>query len=165
MSFNRILLCYDTTREGRRALRYGADLAQQLGAQTHLLAVRDNAYLTVGYDVLVAQAAEAEEQLAKDILHEGVERLKARGVSATGYFAIGNPLDQIPHFAERLKADLIVVGHKPCGVLARWWNGPGNGLLLDRVKCSVLVAIAPVDDPADVLAEAAADEPAQEPVR
>jgi len=46
-----------------------------------------------------------------------------------------------------LKADLIVVGHKPCGVLARWWAGPGNGLLLDRVSCSVLVAIAPSDEP------------------
>lgn len=147
MPFSRILLCYDTTREGRRALRYGADLAQQLGAETHLLAVRENAYLAVGYDVLVAQAAEVEEQVAKDILQEGVEKLKARGISATGYFAIGNPIEQIPHFAERLKADLIVVGHKPCGVLARWWAGPGNGLLLDRVSCSVLVAIAPSDEP------------------
>ena len=147
MPFSRILLCYDTTREGRRALRFGADLAQQAGAETHLLAVRENTYLTAGYDVMVAQAAEIEEQVAKEILEEGVERLKFRGVVATGYFAIGNPIEQIPIYAERLKADLIVVGHKPCGVLARWWAGPGNGLLLDRVSCSVLVAIAPKDAP------------------
>ena len=75
MSFSRILLCYDTTREGRRALRFGADLAQQLGAETHLLAVRENNYLTAGYDVMVAQAAEVEEQVAKEIL-EGITRRK-----------------------------------------------------------------------------------------
>jgi hypothetical protein len=34
-----ILLCYDSTREGRRALIQGAELAQQLGAETHLLAI------------------------------------------------------------------------------------------------------------------------------
>jgi len=145
MPFSRILLCYDTTREGRRALRVGADLAQQLGAETHLLAVRDNSYLMVGYDVMVAEAVDVEEQVAKDILHEGVERLESRGITAHGHFAVGNPLEQIPLFANRFKVDLIVVGHRPCGKLARWWNGPGNGLLLDKVACSVLVSIDPTD--------------------
>jgi nucleotide-binding universal stress UspA family protein len=147
MAFRRILLCYDTTREGRRALRVGADLAQQLGAETHLLAVRDNTYLLVGYDVLVAEAADIEEQVAKDILQEGVQKLEARGMVATGHYAVGNPIEQIPLFANRYNVDLIVVGHKPCGKLARWWSGPGNGLLLDKVKCSVLVAIQCEDDP------------------
>lgn len=152
MPFRRILLCYDTTREGRRALRVGADLAQQLGAETHLLAVRDNTYLLVGYDVLVAEAVDIEEQVAKDILQEGVDKLEARGITAAGHYAVGNPIEQIPHFANRLGVDLIVVGHRPCGKLARWWAGPGNGLLLDKVKCSVLVAI---DCEEDKLPEAA----------
>lgn len=149
MPFNRILLCYDTTREGRRALRFGADLAQQLGAETHLLAVRDNSYLMAGYDVLVAEAVTVEERVAQEILQEGVEKLEARGVTAVGHFAIGNPIDQIPSFANRFKVDLIVVGHRPCGTLARWWMGPGNGLLLDRVSCSVLVAIDPAEEKGD----------------
>ena len=34
-----MLLCYDSTLEGRRALLQGAELAQALGAETHLLAV------------------------------------------------------------------------------------------------------------------------------
>jgi hypothetical protein len=28
-------------------------------------------------------------------------------------------------------------------MLARWWAGQGHGLLLDRVPCSVLIAIEP----------------------
>ena len=48
-SFNRILLCYDATREGRRALREGADLARECHAQTHLLAVLDQAAAAMGH--------------------------------------------------------------------------------------------------------------------
>jgi hypothetical protein len=40
----RILLCYDATPEGRLALRFGAALAQQLQAETHLLSIFDYTY-------------------------------------------------------------------------------------------------------------------------
>lgn len=33
-AFNRILLCYDGTREGQHALKDGASLAQELKAET-----------------------------------------------------------------------------------------------------------------------------------
>jgi hypothetical protein len=36
-----------------------------------------------------------------------------------------------------------VVGHRPCGVVARWWSGPGNAVLLDQVACSILISINP----------------------
>jgi hypothetical protein len=29
--------------------------------------------------------------------------------------------------------------------MARWWTGPGNEQLLDRVACSILVSIDPAD--------------------
>jgi hypothetical protein len=44
-----------------------------------------------------------------------------------------------------LGVDLIVVGHRPCGPIARWWAGPGNSQLLDRVDCSILVSIDPAE--------------------
>lgn len=37
--FNWILLCYDATPAGRRALHCGAALAQRLQAETHLLSI------------------------------------------------------------------------------------------------------------------------------
>ncbi len=40
-SYQKILLCYDGTLEGRKALRCGADLALELKAETHLLSVVD----------------------------------------------------------------------------------------------------------------------------
>jgi nucleotide-binding universal stress UspA family protein len=138
--FSKILLCYDASREGRRALIQGAELAQQVGAETHLLAIAP-AFVGSMVDRPSEVAIRQHEKNIKDVLREGVERLHARGLSATGHLVFGNPIDQIPAVARRLGVDLIVVGHKPCGPIARWWAGPGNAQLLDRVDCSILVSI------------------------
>src|SRR6476646_11143892 len=110
-TYRRILLCYNATREGRCALRLGAALAQQVGAETHLLAVLDDAAWLRGFDVVPAVPFNLEEQSAKEVLDEGVKRLAELGVVAIGHLAIGNPMNQIPAFAKTLKVDLVVVGH------------------------------------------------------
>jgi nucleotide-binding universal stress UspA family protein len=139
-AFNKILLCYDSSREGRRALLQGAELAQQVGAETHLLAIAPN-FAGSMVDSPSGVAIRNFEKNAKDVLREGVERLRARGLVATGHLVFGDPIDQIPAVARHLGVDLIVVGHRPCGPIARWWSGPGNAQLLDRAACSILVSI------------------------
>jgi nucleotide-binding universal stress UspA family protein len=143
ISYRRILLCYNATREGRCALRLGAELARQLGAETHPLAVLDDAAWARGLDTVPAVPFELEEMSAKEVLQEGVDKLAQLGVAASGHFAVGNPMTQIPRFAQELRIDLIVVGHHRSGLLARWWTGQDDGRLLDRVSCSVLVAMEP----------------------
>jgi nucleotide-binding universal stress UspA family protein len=138
--FNKILLCYDSSREGRRALLQGAELAEKLGAQTHLLAIANEAGgPVVGQPSEVAMRR--EESRLREILCEGVGRLRARGLIAKGHLVFGRPIDEIPRIARNLGIDLIVVGHRPCGMLERWWSGPGNRPLLDLVTCSILVSI------------------------
>jgi nucleotide-binding universal stress UspA family protein len=142
-SFKNILLCYDSTREGRRALLQGAELAEKVGAETHLLAIA--ATIVGGHMVELPSevALREEEKNIKEVLREGVERLRARGLVATGHLAFGRPIEQIPAVARDLGVDLIVIGHRPCGVMARWWAGPGNAQLLDLVDCSILVSVDP----------------------
>ncbi|CAE6889711.1 hypothetical protein R69749_07536 [Paraburkholderia domus] len=140
--FNRILLCYDATSEGRLALRFGAALAQQLQAETHLLSIFDYTYWSSGFDVLSSMKFEVDEQAAQETLREGIDRLRAWGVTATGHYSVGNAIDQISRLAESLKVDLIVIGHHPHGFFARWWSGENHALLLDRVSCGVLFKVA-----------------------
>jgi nucleotide-binding universal stress UspA family protein len=149
-AFSNILLCYDSTREGRRALIQGAELAEKLGAETHLLAIAATIVGAHMVDLPSAVALDEEEKLIKDVLREGVERLRARGLIATGHLAFGHPIEKIPAVARDLAVDLIVIGHRPCGALQRWWTGPGNAQLLDLVDCSILVSIDSTDstDPA-----------------
>jgi nucleotide-binding universal stress UspA family protein len=155
-SFKNILLCYDSTLAGRRALLQGADLAEKLGAETHLLAVASP--LTGGglVDVPSKVALRGEEETIKEVLREGVERLRGRGLVATGHLTWGRPIDQIPAVARALAIDLIVIGHQPCGVIARWWAGPGHAQLLDLVSCSILVSIDPTDARAPAKSKTAA---------
>ena len=140
--FKRILLCYDGTPEGRRALRSGAALAQQLDAETHLLSVIDFSWWASGYDVLSSMAFDIDEQAAREVLNDGIERLSACGINATGHFCVGDRVDRIATMAERLGADLIVIGHHHLGPFARWWTGERHAQLLDRVGCGILFEVS-----------------------
>ncbi|MDR6204813.1 universal stress protein [Paraburkholderia graminis] len=157
-AFNRILLCYDGTREGQHALADGARLAQELAAQVHVLSVIDNSAWVQGADITSAIPVDMINDSVKSVLDEGLKKLAAKGIHATGHFAIGDPLDQIPYFAKELNVDLIVVGHHRAGRLARWWGGRTDGLLLDRVSCSVLVTMGPeTESAAESAAESASE--------
>lgn len=146
-SFKKMLLCYDSTPEGRRALRQGADLAEKLGAETHLLAIASPATGVVADGMTGAAILPMPEsnKIIESLLDEGVERLRARGLVATGHLVFGPPSSEIPAAARALGVDLVVVGHKTRGTLARWWAGPSETRLLDLVPCSVLVSIDPTD--------------------
>jgi nucleotide-binding universal stress UspA family protein len=140
--FARVLLCYDGSREGRNALRQGADVALALRAETHLLAILRGTALTPPEgqtDAAMQTGTQAEDA----VLREGVEWLRSRGLEARGHMAHGDPLVEIPACARELGADLIVVGHRRRGPLARWWSDGESATLLDSAPCSILAACAP----------------------
>ena len=143
--YRKVLLAYDGSIEGRRALREGAKLAQLCRAEVFLLAVVElspigtpDAGLTIPID---EQTANYESTLA-----EGVERLKALGFLPTARLETGNPGQKIADVAEEIGAQLVVVGHRPQGPLARWWFGSVGSYLVKRLRCSVLVGQTEISD-------------------
>src|SRR5258707_7351234 len=113
-SYRKILLCYDGSREGRKALRDGANLALDLKAETHVLAVVDmRSSIAQSAGLLTDMACGRFEDAARDILREGVEWLTERGVPAQGHFAFGHPTDPIARLAPSLHADPVAVA-PPC---------------------------------------------------
>lgn len=77
--FSRILLCYEATPEGRRALRCGAALARQLQAETHLLSILDFTWWSGGFDVLLTMKFDIDEDAAKEILRDGIQNASCLG--------------------------------------------------------------------------------------
>jgi nucleotide-binding universal stress UspA family protein len=140
--YARVLLCYDGTREGRKALRQGADVVLCMKAEAYLLAICQNLVATAIPEGVTASLAEQEDERANALLQEGVAWLRERGVTAKGALEYGNAVDRISETAQRIGADLIVLGHKPRGKLARWWSESDEESLLGRVACSILVATA-----------------------
>lgn len=144
--YKKVLLAYDGSVEGRRALREGAKLAQLCGAEVFLLAVVENAPALATLEGGVGISMDEQIQAYKAILAEGVERLKAVGFSPTARLGMGAPAQQIAAVAEEIGASLVVVGHRPSGPLARWWFGSVGTYLTDQLRCSVLIAQTEIGD-------------------
>jgi nucleotide-binding universal stress UspA family protein len=141
--YRKVLLCYDGTAEGRRALRMGADVVVCMKSEAYLLAIVSNYVASSIPEAVTTELAQSEDKRASALLDEGVQWLRDRGVNATGSVEYGHAVDCIAATAERTGADLIVVGHRNRSRLARWWSQSDEESLLERVRCSILVAQAP----------------------
>src|ERR671913_597390 len=141
MKYQRILLAYNGSKEGRRALLEVCDLATFLAAQTHLLAVASmppSLFLTEGF--VPEELLEEEKKRTQAVLDEGIRTLRERGFNATGQLAVGEPVEEICRLAKSLRSDLIVLGHNQnTSFAARWWKGSVGASLLDYSPCSILV--------------------------
>jgi len=144
MKYRKILLAYNGSAEGKRALLECAELANFLGAETHLLAVASmppSLFLTEGF--VPEELLEEEKKRTQTLLDEGIARLKELGFSATGHLGVGEPVEEICRLAKEQGADLIVLGHNQnTSFAARWWKGSVGASILDYAPCSLLVALS-----------------------
>jgi nucleotide-binding universal stress UspA family protein len=141
--YSKILLCYDGTTEGRRALRQGADVAMAMKSHTYLLAICRNMLASTVPEGVTPELIACEQDTATTILTEGVQWLKDHDVPAEGSLVYGDPLVHIPEVAAKIGADLVVVGYRYRHRLARWWSEEEEVTLLHKLSCSILVAVAP----------------------
>ena len=144
MKYRKILLAYNGSQEGKRALLECADLAGFLQAETHLLAVASmppSLFLTEGF--VPEELLEEEKKRTQQVLDEGVQSLAGRGFKAAGHLAVGEPVEEICRLAKEIGAELIVVGHNQnTSFAARWWKGSVGAALIDYSPCSVLIALS-----------------------
>src|SRR5271163_5009370 len=77
--YKKVLLAYDGSVEGRRALREGARIAQLCGSEVFLLAVVEVSAGTGTLEGGLVIPITEQVEIYKKILEEGVERLKAMG--------------------------------------------------------------------------------------
>jgi membrane fusion protein, multidrug efflux system len=144
--YQRILLAYDGSIEGRTALREGALLARRYGAQVFVLSViREAAGTKLGEGVGGGGIAQQRVEYER-VLQEGMARLAALGFQTSGKLVIGEPAREIAAYAEQVKADLVVVGHRRQSAIGRWWSGPSGAYLSDHIRCSLLVCKNIIDD-------------------
>lgn len=142
--YKRILLAYDGSEPGQRALLDCSDLVQWSQADLVLVAVMPPATTYLAAEAgLFDDGRDAQElEKYKGILDDGLRRLAESGHKATGEVVVGESVAQITGYAQRIEADLIVVGHKHLGSwAARWWRGSTSPSLIEHAHCSVLCVI------------------------
>ena len=142
--YRRILLAYDGSESGQRALLTCHDIAQWSNATLHLVAVMPNpaAFIAVDGGVYDAGRDELERKQYTAILEDGLKRMRDADHTIEGELLVGDSVHEITAYARKIEADLIVVGHKHLeGWAARWWRGSTSGSLIENAHCDVLVAI------------------------
>src|SRR5436305_5492891 len=113
--YKRILIAYDGSQSGQKALLECREVAGLGDAEIHLVAVSPPAAALIGGEGYVYDArAEEEERAAfQAVLQDGIARMRQEGREVVaGEVVVGQPVDEITEYARRIKADLIVVGHR-----------------------------------------------------
>lgn len=121
----RILVGVDGSNEARNALRWARELARSSGAQvTVATAICVPAALAVPELSARAKAWEEEERRqGTRTTAECVTELEGAGVSAVPLVAEGSPAETLAQLAREGRFDLIVVGHRGRGAVARYLTG------------------------------------------
>ena len=133
--YRKILVAYNGTPESRSALDEATRVAPDPSVEIHLAGVvhYPSAYLLAGE--YVPEVALADE------LKEAHALLAAKGLNVTEHLVIGEPVDVITKLVRELGIDLLILGHPRSKSFAlRWWRGSVDAILIERVRCSILVA-------------------------
>ena len=148
--YQKILVAYNGSPESRLALEECLRLSPSPSAQVHLLVVvSPPPYLLVG-EFAAAAVLSVEEGLAAERekmekeLEAGASFLIDGGLTVTRHLEVGEPVTAIEELAHQLQVELVIVGHSRQKPLAlRWWRGSTDTLLVEKLRCSLLVASDP----------------------
>lgn len=152
--YQKVLVAYNGSAESQVALRECIRLAPSAQAEIHLLVVVDPPpYLLVG-EYAAAAVLNVEEELAVEKekmqleLDHGLKLLTDAGLNVRTHLEIGDPVSVITELVDKLDIELVIVGHSRHKPLAlRWWRGSKDALLVEKIRCSLLVASDPSAEP------------------
>ena len=142
--YKRILLAYDGSDTGQRALTESREMAEWGKAEIALVAVMPPPAAYVGAEGGVYDAGyeKQERERYDSVMQEGLDRMREAGHTARGTVLVGDPVSEIARYAKEIGADLIVLGHRHLDSWAkRWWRGSVSKALIEHAHCNVLVVI------------------------
>jgi nucleotide-binding universal stress UspA family protein len=140
--YQKILVAFDGSPESRLAVDECSHLTQVSGREIHLVCVLHDPspYLLAGEFVPEPALAIDRSRMEAD-LKEAAAKLGERGFAVTTHLQDGEPVDVISRMVDSLHIDLVIVGHRRSKRFAlRWWRGSVDSMLIERVRCSILVA-------------------------
>ncbi len=139
--YRKIMVAYNGADESRAALEEAAGFGADPEVEMHVAAVMNTAaYLVAGEYLPEMTLAAGRDELQAD-MKAAESRLAARGLRVQSHFVIGEPVDVIARLVETLGIDLLILGHSRAKSFAmRWWRGSVDTMLIERVRCSILVA-------------------------
>jgi nucleotide-binding universal stress UspA family protein len=146
--YRKILVAYHGNSTSHSALHECMRvLPPNAPAHVHVLVVIDPPPTPVVSELgtFVETTYEADLQIARERMHkeacQAASLLKEHGLESTLHIECGDPVQVIAELVDNLGIDLVIIGHsrqKPFAL--RWWRGATDAILVERVRCSLLVA-------------------------
>jgi nucleotide-binding universal stress UspA family protein len=131
-----ILVCYDGSPESARELERAAELASAVPSRVTVVSVAEPIYRTRPYS---GYADPAEEEAHRSLLEEATRRLAGHGIAAATLESSGVTAAAIVEAADETRADLVIVGSRPRGLIRRLLFGSVSGRLVAESPADVLV--------------------------
>jgi nucleotide-binding universal stress UspA family protein len=141
--YTTIVVGTDGSTTAAHAVRQATELAKALGAKLHVVHAFQPASATAaiglggGADSL--GVTEAIESLAREVLQEAAEHVADEGVAVESHLQVGDPASALLDVAERVDADLLVVGNKGMSGARRFLLGSVPNKVSHHCPCSLLI--------------------------
>jgi nucleotide-binding universal stress UspA family protein len=142
--FGSIVVGTDGSDTAKEAVRQATELAQQVGANVHLV----SAYEPVPEGRLRDERQQVPDDLqfmvnpredVNGLLKESGEEIEQRGIEVETHAREGDPADAILDVAEEKQAGLIVVGNKGMTGAKRFLLGSVPNKVSHHAPCSVMI--------------------------
>jgi len=132
-----LLVAYDGSPSAEKAFDFAIEFARVLGADLYVLAVArpPEPADDVETEAIIENATEYFEKQFAAL----AKKAAATGVQAKFEVAIGQPAEQIVHFAEKHGLDHIVMGHRGKTFFRRLLLGSVSKQVIDHAHCTVTV--------------------------
>ena len=132
----KVLLATDGSTDAASAARAAVDVCQGTGAELHIVHVWFNVPTARLRPFMRAEL----KKLGNELLGEGVKRVEDSGGAVTEAHLIeGRAADEILDLAERIGADLVVIGSRGLGPVGRIALGSVSEAVIHHSRCPVLV--------------------------
>lgn len=135
--FAKILVAHDSSPTADKAFRMALDLAAKYGAELHAVSVVR--LPEFGEDVESAAMVEAGREHYNKLGQRLRDEAGGRQVPLHFRTLIGHPAEQVVAEAQKLEADLIVLGHRGKSLIERWLTGSTTKQVMGYAHCAVLV--------------------------
>ena len=142
--YKKIVLAYDGSLEGQKALIYCKEMALWGDAVIYLISVIPDvvAYPNGDGTFIDTESQESVNEHSQHHLDNGVDLIQKEGFKCIGTLLVGNSVKEISDYAKKISANLIVIGHKHNdSIFGRWWARSTSLNIVEESPCSVLIVL------------------------
>jgi Universal stress protein UspA and related nucleotide-binding proteins len=138
---SKILVGYDGSKAGDKALEYAIGIAKSFNAKLYILHVIEEGKIAIAPDsTMYPSLIEAMEKQGRDLLNKALENAKNAGVDAETLLEVGtDAAETIINVANRLNVDIIIVGSRGLKGLTRFLLGSVSEKVVRYANKPVLV--------------------------